>query len=159
MLEKDEDQGFVQWVADNMDHNIITVTSKTTFHGIGLTSIDFSGFIYSNSVLRLKEGKKTSSIVQNKDINILQLIGNSQSGLSKLKFDPILNFQYSIFVLSEMYSGWSLQLPNKSRPNWNDFMQKATIPNSCEDIKKIFNILPTNNRYQPIWWELHLVKP
>ena len=156
MLEKDEDQGFVQWVADNMDHNIITVTSKTTFHGIGLTSIDFSGFIYSNSVPRLKEGKKTSSIVQNKGINILQLIGNPQSGLSKLKFNPILNFQYSIFILSEMYcdliwhSGWSLQLPNKSRPNWNDFMQKATIPNSCEDIKKIFNILPTSNRYQPI---------
>ena len=80
MVEKDEDQGFVMWVADNMDHNIITVTSKTTFHGIGLTSIDFSGFIYSNSVPRLKEGKKTSSIVQNKGINILQLIGNSQSG-------------------------------------------------------------------------------
>ena len=100
----------VQWVADNVDHNIITLTGKETFHGMGLISIHSSGFIRSIFWFHLK----VSSIVQNKGINMLQFIGSSQSGLSKLKFDPILNLQYPTVITSEMYcdlvwhTGWFL---------------------------------------------------
>ena len=66
LLEQQEDQGFVQWVADNKDHNIIMLTGKGTFHGMGLISIHSSGFICSNSSPYLKGQKKTSTIMQNK---------------------------------------------------------------------------------------------
>ena len=81
MLEKQEDQGLAQWTADKVDRNIITLTSKGTFHGMGLISMHSSGFICSNSVPRLKGRNETSSIIQNKGINILQFIGSSENGL------------------------------------------------------------------------------
>ena len=62
MLEQQEDQELLQRVADNMDHKIITLTGKGNFHGVCLISIHSSGFICSNSVSRLKEQKKTSSM-------------------------------------------------------------------------------------------------
>ena len=41
--DEEEVQGrqgaFVQWVADNVDHNIATLTGKGTFHGMGIISI------------------------------------------------------------------------------------------------------------------------
>ena len=119
MLEQQEDQGFVQCVADDVDHNIITFTGQS----MGLISIHSSGFICSNSVPRLKEQKKISSILQSKGINILHLFGSSQNGLSKLKFDPILNLQYPTVISSEMYfdliwnTGWFFQSPDSPRPN------------------------------------------
>ena len=33
------DAQFMQWVGDNVDHNIITLTGKDTFHGMGIISI------------------------------------------------------------------------------------------------------------------------
>ena len=70
MLEQQENQGFVQWVADNVD-----LLARKFF----IISIHSFGFIYSISVLRLKERKKTSSIIQKKGINILQFIKSSQN--------------------------------------------------------------------------------
>ena len=79
---------------------MVTLIGKGTFHSMGLTSIHYPGFICSNSVPRFKERKKTSSIIQNKDI---KFIGSSRNGLSKLKSDPISNLQYPTVIPSEMY--------------------------------------------------------
>ena len=34
-----EDTNFAQWAVDNVDHNIITLTGKGTFHGMGIICI------------------------------------------------------------------------------------------------------------------------
>ena len=44
-IDKGENQegtkdGFRQWVADNVDHNIATLTGKGTFHGMGRVCVD-----------------------------------------------------------------------------------------------------------------------
>ena len=37
---------FTQWVADNVDHNICTLTGKCTFHGMGIISVSSSKLKY-----------------------------------------------------------------------------------------------------------------
>ena len=51
-VEKSE--AFVQWVADNVVHNIVTLTVKGTFHGMGMISIKSSGNSTAPSVPRFK---------------------------------------------------------------------------------------------------------
>ena len=146
------------WVADSVDHNIITSTGKGTFHGMGLVSIHYSCFICSNSVPRLKDRKKTSSIIQN-EIPKWSVETEVWSYLES----PVSNsYLFRDVLWFDLANWWFLHSPDNPRPNWNDFTQKYNIPNSCEDIKKhkkSFNIFPTINNYQLIWWELHLLNP
>ena len=34
----EQQNNFVQWVADNVDHNLVTLTGKGMFHGMGVIS-------------------------------------------------------------------------------------------------------------------------
>ena len=38
-LDVTNDNAFAQWPADNVDHNIITLTGKGTLHGMGIISM------------------------------------------------------------------------------------------------------------------------
>ena len=38
-LDVTNDNTFAQWSADNVDHNIITLTGKGTFHSMGIISM------------------------------------------------------------------------------------------------------------------------
>ena len=50
---------FMQWVGDNVDHNIIMLTGKDTFHGMGIISITQPARqLQQQPVLRLKYRKK-----------------------------------------------------------------------------------------------------
>lgn len=37
--QQDVGESFVQWVGDNVDHNVMTLTGKGTFQGMGIISI------------------------------------------------------------------------------------------------------------------------
>ena len=52
-----KDDQFVQWVADNVDHNIVTLTGKGTFHGMGVISITSkpSSIVTTTAIKRLKQ--------------------------------------------------------------------------------------------------------
>ena len=54
----EESEVFVQWAADNVDHNIVTLTGKGTFHGMGLISMKYSSQLTAPSVPRIKQRKK-----------------------------------------------------------------------------------------------------
>ena len=66
-INEDENTPFVQWVADNADHNTITLTGKGTFHGMGVISItnNSRSKAYRN-VPRLKKKIKTRFVRQSK---------------------------------------------------------------------------------------------
>ena len=144
--EQQKDQGFVQWVADNVDHNIVTLTGKGTFHGMGIISVNSSGFTFNDSVPRLKERRKTSSSICHKGIDVFQFIGSSQNGLSKIKFDSILQLKSPSIIPSAIcynliwHTGWFFRSPENPRPNWNGFMQKATCSNNLK--KASISFLP-----------------
>ena len=55
---------FVQWVGDNVDHNLATLTGKGTFHGMGIISVRNGTNKSDNKpILRLQDKPKTSSLV------------------------------------------------------------------------------------------------
>ena len=61
----DESSNFTQWVADNVDHNINTLTGKDTFHGMGIISATQPGKIRSNKlVTRVQKRKETLEVIK-----------------------------------------------------------------------------------------------
>ena len=59
-MKKDDNQErvndrFKQWVADNVDHNIATLTSRVTFHGMGIVCMDSQPTRGFGKIPRLKK--------------------------------------------------------------------------------------------------------
>ena len=56
---------FVQWMADNADHNLVTLTGKGTFHGMGVISVTQLAVQQQQNqrVLRLKQRKPLSCTI------------------------------------------------------------------------------------------------
>ena len=76
----EDNNHFTHWVADNVDHNIATLTGKCTLHGMGIISISSSenrATKQKHVIQRLKERTKASSCVS-----------TCYNGLSKLELKP-----------------------------------------------------------------------
>ena len=58
-MDERNSSNFTQRVADNVDHNINTLTGKDTFHGMGIISVTQPGKITSDKlVTRIRKRKK-----------------------------------------------------------------------------------------------------
>ena len=78
----DEGREFIHWVADNVDHNIATLTGKRTFHGMGIIAISSSrNEIRHQAIQRLKEHAKKSSYGLKHNIDIILYTGSYHNGL------------------------------------------------------------------------------
>ena len=124
---------FTQWVADNVDHNICTLTGKDTFHGMGIISICPYPIQRFNAIKRLKHKQFTGFVDA---VDIVPSHGSSHLGLLKLKFKPIKDLASTILQSSEMnldllwQTAWFLTSKESPRPKWSGFMQHATTSNS-----------------------------
>ena len=56
---------FAQWSADNVDHNIATLTGHGTFHGMGMIETIIPGEIKLNAIKRLQDRKLINEVVNN----------------------------------------------------------------------------------------------
>ena len=54
---------FVQYVADNVDHNIRTLDGNDTFHGMGMITAITPGTKKSNPILRMKVSSRDIAMV------------------------------------------------------------------------------------------------
>lgn len=74
-LEKDEDQGeidgFKQWVTDNVDHNIATLTGEGTFHGMGIICVDSQPIGRFGKIPRLKERQQAGEFTKHRGVEIV----------------------------------------------------------------------------------------
>ena len=50
-----ENGSFCQWVADNVDHNLVTLTGKGIFHGMGVIAVNSSALTNGVAITRIKE--------------------------------------------------------------------------------------------------------
>ena len=139
---------FVQWVADNVDHNVITLTGKDTFHGMGIISITQpEQKLQQQQVLRLKHRKKVSDVIKDKGIELHSFHGSSKMGLSTLTIHPLHQLTIEPTTSKEVdynifwHINWFSSSPEKPRPNWNGFMQSATSKAPVED-KSMVTFLP-----------------
>ena len=144
-----DDQGSLQWVADNVDHNVRTLTGKGTFHGMGMIKISSKSDKTTTkmTIKRCKEIQKTADVVKGKSPEISWIPPSSAIGLSNIKLKPLKELMYprcSVdFVNYDMlwYFGWFSSSPEKPRPNWSGFMQCATDMFKVEENAAI-NFLP-----------------
>ena len=90
-LEKDNNESFIQWSADNVDHNILTLTGKGTFHGMGIISMTSSTSGSKSPVVikRLKKKLPSTAFIDDIGIPVHSSLGSSGRGLGKFKLKPI----------------------------------------------------------------------
>ena len=135
-MDKDQEpvteQGFAQWVADNVDHNVATLTGKNTFHDMGIICVSEKPLQgrYGNTP-RIKERRKPSSFVEKCGVEIIPYPKSALCTFEKLKLDPILylkspkvfppNINYDLWHCS-----WFLSSADEPRPNWSGFLQCST---------------------------------
>ena len=123
---------FTQWVADNVDHNIATLTGKGTFHGMGVISCSTSLVTnLTQKIKRLKERKRTSTFVEHRGIEIIPYYGSSYNGLLKIKLKPYMQLSSPYTLTSDLgydllwKSAWFFSSKTQPRPNWSGFMQQV----------------------------------
>ena len=86
---QNESNNFIQWVADNVDHNTATLTGQGIFHGMGIISIMQPGKSLNRiSITCLKYKQKTAETIQNKGIELHQFLGSYNDGLMRHTLIP-----------------------------------------------------------------------
>ena len=145
---RDDTPQFMQWVADNVDHNVITLTGKNTFHGMGIISITQPAIQHQHQrVPRLKYRKKISEVIKNKGIDLLHFVRSSKDGLSTLMLksirelttEPTLSKEVDCNIL--WHAAWFSHSLENPRPNWSGFMQSVIDTGPVEE-KSSVSFLP-----------------
>ena len=78
---------FKQWVADNVDHNIATLTGKEIFHGMGIICVKKKQAGWFWKVPRLKNRLPAAVPTESRVIEIVPYQQSSQ--IRKFRFEPI----------------------------------------------------------------------
>ena len=73
---------FVQWIADNVDHNTAKIDGKGTFHGMGIISAATPSHEATRlqAVKRLKERPYADAVVEGKGVPIFSFVGPLKPG-------------------------------------------------------------------------------
>ena len=133
-LEKNNNESFIQWSADNVDHNILILTGKGTFHGMRIISMTSSTSGSKSPVVikHLKKKLPSTAFIDDIGIPILNFLGSSAQGLRKLKLKPSseLMSPYSLPAEWNYDMLWHVSRFNKissgSSRHWSRFMQDIT---------------------------------
>ena len=75
---------FIQYVADNVDHNLCTLDGRGTFHGMGTVqaSANRNGIRMKIKAIKRKALKHVCEVTKNKGICVMQYIEESMSSMS-----------------------------------------------------------------------------
>ena len=171
----------VQYVADNVDHNIRTNDGKNTFHGMG---------IIATITPRNTDSQTYSVISRRKNITLEEIANIGQINIHQYKsLRDLCRFIYEDMIYTTVYdftsnvdflwkSSWLLR---PDRPGWSGFMlfcQKGEYPGKSDivfvsmidlnpsDLSCIYstiNFVPRHSRKydvvpiltfdQPLWWK------
>ncbi len=132
---------FTQWSADNVDHNIITLTGKGTSHGIAILSMtsyaEESRRIHT--INRLNKRQPTTSFVQEYGIPVINYLGSSMKGHLIFKLQPIMQLKSPYTLPPEWsydflwHSTWFMKSLSTVTPNWLEFMQNVISTAEVKD--------------------------
>ena len=122
---------FIQWSGDNVDHNLVTLTGKDTFHSMGI--IEMTGTQPpSKMIRRLKYRQRSADFGKKQSIPIHYYLGSSLKGLAKLHLQAIRTLQTPITLPVEVgydFLWYSSIFVARLTPNWSGFMQDLTGKN------------------------------
>ena len=137
---------FGQWAADNVDHNICTMTGKGTFHGMGIISMRFQSAISDIPIVRLKKNEFDG--FSDTGVPIIPFNGSSKVGLSMMKLKSFRELVIKPAIAPEMnldlvwQTAWFFKSHEANRSNWSGFMQHATNSKDKEVAKQSISFLP-----------------
>jgi len=116
---------FVQYAADNVDHNVRTLDGNNTFHGMGMIAIVTPARVNCNRVPRLSATANDVTAVGRIDIRYCKSINNLQLQYTKFNLMEATDSTASLDIL------WKTSLLlRRPRPGWSGMMQavhKGTI--------------------------------
>lgn len=135
---------FTQWAADNVDHNIRTLTGENTFHGMGVIAMFTKRPSLSTDPCIKRRAKVTADeLVSGKGIPITPYIGPSAPALSSVIFEPIQTLQFphtelpSVFYSNVLWQSAGFLSKSKCpAPNWSGFMQHVFSANDEQTVMK-----------------------
>ena len=147
-------QGFMQFIADNVDHNIVTFNGEGTFHGMGILSATVGNGKF-NTEVRLKRPSKLVKIEdlmsKSPAISIRDYIAPERSKFTALKLKPMVELM-SPYVLPKSVSldiKWKIATlfskPERPCPNWNGYMQLMTEDNHSQEAIFTFHLIINMN--------------
>lgn len=111
---------FVQYAADNVDHNIVTLDGLNTFHGMGMIAAITPGTKQCKPVRKIKTSSDDIAAVGRVNIHFHK---SQSSGMPQIEYEgvPFIDLEDSTSNLDTL---WKLSLLFKSpRPNWSGMMQ------------------------------------
>ena len=141
LLSEYEPGTFTQWVADNVDHNIITLDGQGTFHGMGIIAVstphDKLPLKARSRVISRQSRILVTELTKDKGLPLLKYIPSVTKALASVSYDPILQLQvpytYPPEVCSDLlwhFGSLSSEAVNP-RPNWSGFMQHVFSTVDC----------------------------
>ena len=130
-LQKNLSGSFTQWMADNADHNPVTLDGKGSLHAMGViaATTNADGLTITNNLKAIprQELKNSADVIKNAGIPIVPYLDQSNAGLSKIKFRPIMKLQISeVNVLpGDITLLWhSAYFFKNMRSNWTGYMSQ-----------------------------------
>ena len=122
---------FIQWSGDNVDHNLVTLTGKDTFYGMGIIQMACTQ-PPSKMIRRLKYRQRSADFGKKQSIPIHYYLGSSSKGLAKLHLQAIRTLQTPITLPVEVgydFLWYCSRFAARLTPNWSGFMQDLTGKN------------------------------
>lgn len=123
------------FVADNVDHNVITLDGRGTFHGMGIiratSCLSGNMDLSRRNIVRLAQRLTVKEIVKNKGITIHPYHLPLKAGLREHIFRPFNDLRKLTDIcpqphLSLLWDAASLCRDSYCRPSWSGFMQEVT---------------------------------
>ena len=122
---------FIQWSGDNVDHNLVTLTGKDTFYGMGIIQMACTQ-PPSKMIRRLKYRQRSADFGKKQSIPIHYYLGSSSKGLAKLHLQAIRTLQTPITLPVEVgydFLWYCSRFAARLTPNLSGFMQDLTGKN------------------------------
>ena len=111
---------FVQYVADNVDHNIRTLDGNDTFHGMGMIAIVTPGTKNNNQILRVKVTPQDIAAVGRVPVYYHR---EDSVGMNAVVFEKLHNFTAEDPTANLDVLWKSSIMFGLPRPAWSDMMQ------------------------------------
>ena len=112
---------FLQFVADNVDHNVRTLDGFNTFHGMGIIATTTPGIKITKPVPRAAASLKQVRAIGRIGVHFYK---SEWNGLSSLKYEDLHVQPIAGDPTSSLDTLWKISWPLKSpRPCWTGLMQ------------------------------------
>ena len=88
------------YIADNVDHNVVSLDGQGTFHGMGIIAVSSPKDAHTRPRIIQRLPRITvNEVLKDKGLPIIQYIGPAEKALASITYKPILHLQAPICTI------------------------------------------------------------